>query len=317
MKKLAIITGFLGSGKTTLLNRLLKEPAMASTAVLVNELGEVGVDHLIIDQFDDDIVLLESGCVCCSIRDDLTSSLLTLNSRSECGDIPRFSQAVLETTGIADPTAILQLLMADKSVCERYQLGPVTTVVDACYGADNLRVVPEALRQVLLAERLAVSKTDLAGDAETGATMNLLRDLNPTALILDCRDFGPEHLLADSFMQGIVAVAPETGHGSRFSTYQVAWQKAVDWAAVEVWIEGLLSARGDDIWRIKGIMNVENNPLPVVFQSVQHSVYSPAQLTKWPHNEKRTELTFIVRSFPRDAALASLRPFVELNESDR
>jgi len=317
VKRFSVITGFLGSGKTTLLNRLLRDPDMASTAVLINELGTVGVDHLIVDQFDDDIVLLESGCICCDIRDDLSLSLLDLYGRCERGEIPPFDQALLETTGIADPAAILQLLMADELIVARYEFGTVATVVDACFGLDNLRTVDEALRQVQFADRLIVSKADLVDEPKLALVRQALEELNPTADIIDSREATPGRLFAGDVLHKPFAGPRNPGHSEHFNTFQVRWDKAVDWADIEIWIEGLLSARGEDIWRVKGLMQVSDSPRPLVFQSVQHSVYAPTHLAEWPDDTRQTDLTFITRGFSREAALASLRPFVELNACDR
>ena len=312
MKKLAIITGFLGSGKTTILNRLLRQPDMESTAVLVNELGEVGVDNLIVDRLDDEIVLLESGCVCCSVRDDLTTALLNLYSCAERGDIPAYSQAVLETTGIADPGEILQLLMTDADVTARYRIASVNTVVDACFAAENLDEIPEAVRQVMLADRLLISKSDLVDDLAISSLRSRLAALNPGAPFVLSDELQPSQLIAPPADRLLPPAAQNSGHGHRYATFQVGWPGSVEWSAIATWIEGLLSARGDDIWRIKGLLNVRGEPRPIVFQSVQHAVYAPARLAEWPRGGPRSELTFITRHFSRPAALASLRPFVDL-----
>ena len=312
MKTLSIITGFLGSGKTTLLNRLLRDPRMAATAVLINELGDIGIDNLIVDEFNDDIVLLESGCVCCSVRDDLTASLLNLFSASEQGEIPHFDQAVLETTGIADPASILQLLMSDKSVCERYRIGAVVAVVDACYGPENLEDIPEASRQVAMADRLVISKTDLVSEARERLVQKELEEINPIAPRYRSAEATPQQLFTGAPTHDVNSDLAGTLHGERFVTFQLGWDEAVDWSAIECWIEGLLSARGDDIYRIKGLVNIAGEDRPTVLQSVQHSVYAPSHLSTWPGGEPHTELTFIARHFSRKAALASLRPFVDV-----
>ncbi len=314
MSTLSIITGFLGSGKTTLLNRLLQDPRMDATAVLINELGDVGVDNLIVDEFDDEIVLLESGCVCCSVRDDLTASLLNLHSRSESGDIPSFDQAVLETTGIADPATILQLLMSDASVCERYRIGSVVTVVDACHGPENLHDIPEAARQVLMADRLVISKTDLVDTDRQRRLNEELKALNPIAPRFLSAEATPQQLFADVPRDRTRPDEADVHHDKRFATFQVSWDNAVDWSTIEAWIEGLLSARGDDIYRIKGLINVSGEARPTVFQSVQHSVYAPSYLSVWPEGRPRNDLTFIVQNFSKRAALASLRPFVDVED---
>ena len=310
MKTLSIITGFLGSGKTTLLNRLLKDPAMGNTAVLINELGAVGVDNLIVDEFDDDIVLLESGCVCCSVRDDLTASLLNLFDRGKRGDVPAFEQAVLETTGVADPAGILQLLMADEAVCERYVLGNVVTLVDACFAPQNLADIPEAARQVQMADRLVLSKTDLVTGGQSRQLRARLAELNTVALLLISADATPQELFASTSQHTLNPDLPDLSHGTRFTTFQVRWDEVVDWSQLEAWLEGLLSARGEDILRIKGIVNVAGESRPTVLQSGQHSAYAPMQLIGWPGGEPYSELTFIAQNFSQAAAYNSLRPFI-------
>ena len=312
MSSLSIITGFLGSGKTTLLNRLLQREDMARTAVLINELGEVGIDNLIVEQFDDDVVLLESGCVCCSVRDDLSVSLLDLHTRSQRGAIPEFDRAVLETTGIADPAAILQLLMADRDVCERYRYSSVITVVDALYGPDNLRALPEVSRQILMADRLVLAKQDLVDTAAALALRAKLAELNPLAPCFDNNTVTPAELFATDVANDVRVPVAATDHGNRFTTFHIGWQQAVDWTAIETWAEGLLAARGDDIYRIKGILNLTDEPRPTVFQSVQHSVYARDYLEAWPNGTPRNDLVFIVQNFTRPAALASLEPFVHV-----
>jgi len=313
VKKVSIITGFLGSGKTTLLNRLLRHPAMATTAVLINELGDVGVDNLIVDQLDEDVVLLESGCVCCSVRDDLTTSLLSLYDAATSGRLPEFEQVVLETTGIADPASILQLLMSDDQVCERYRVGTVITVVDGCFAAANLDSVPEAARQVLLADRLVISKSDIVGEPAIAALSSKLRELNPTAECCLSLAVDPASLFRSSDRTKETVPPDSVAHGGRFATFQLGWTEAVEWNAIETWIEGLLSARGEDLWRIKGLINIRGEHKALVFQSVQHSVYAPTQLPRWPDDHPRTELTFIARYFSRKAAIRSLRPFARVS----
>jgi len=313
LKKVSIITGFLGSGKTTLLNRLLRHPDMATAAVLINELGDVGVDNLIVDRLDEDVVLLESGCVCCSVRDDLTAALLRLHQRAESGELPDFDQVVLETTGIADPASILQLLMSDALICARYHLGTVTTVVDACFAPANIDAVPEAARQVLMADRLVISKSDMVEQSAIDSLRDRLANLNPTASRHLSEDVDPATLFDVTDQRDARIPSSLVNHGQRYSTFQLRWSEAVDWRDLETWIEGLLSARGEDLWRIKGLLNIRGEPQPLVFQSVQHSVYTPTKLAQWPGDGPRSELTFITRHFSRKAAIQSLRPFVRVS----
>jgi len=312
MITLSILTGFLGSGKTTLLNRLLRDPDMATTAVLVNELGDVGIDNLIVDRVDEDIVLLESGCVCCSVRDDLTSSLLALSARAERHEIPAFDHAVLETTGIADPGAILQLLMGDELICSHYRPGNVVTVVDACYALQNFDEIPEVTQQVLLADKLVLSKTDLVDGDRLRILRARLEGLNSMSPVYYSSDVSPADLFRTALELKPRKPIDVLRHANRYATFHIGWQEAVSWPAIETWIEGLLSARGQDLFRIKGIMNIKGEECPVVFQAVQHSVYKPSHLQSWPGGAPRTDLVFIAKNFTEEAALNSLKPFIDV-----
>ena len=183
-----LLTGFLGSGKTSMLKRLLALPDLAGTAVLINEFGEVGLDHLLVEEVDEQVVLLKSGCVCCSIRGDLRDGLERLHGRMESGEVPPFERVVIETTGLADPVPIVAGFTADPALRWHFRLGNVVTVVDAVNGAANLERFPEAMKQVALADRLVVSKTDLA---DPGALLQRLRSLNPGASVHLSTDSAP------------------------------------------------------------------------------------------------------------------------------
>ncbi|NNM00012.1 MAG: GTP-binding protein, partial [Gammaproteobacteria bacterium] len=319
---LAILTGFLGSGKTTLLNRLLKDPDMAETAVLINELGEIGIDHLIVDAVDDDIVLLESGCVCCSVRDDFTAALLSLHHKRSEGLIPAFDLVVLETTGVADPAAILQTMMEDPLICERYCHGPVITVIDACYAGENLAAQPEARSQLMLADRLVLAKADLVEAGQRDELAGRLRASNHLAPLLDAATVAPRTLFAPLTPRDMLARLDQArsaagtpavqavqagfgGHTSQYSTFHIGWETPVPRSALETWLEGLLFARGDDILRIKGVVNLAGEARPVLLQSVRQSLYQPAFLSRWPAGRPRTDLVMIARHFTKTAALNS------------
>ena len=183
-----VITGFLGSGKTTLLNRLLRSPQLANTAVLVNEFGEVGLDHLLLEAVDAETVILQSGCVCCTIRGDLADAMRGLFSKRERGAIPRFERLAIETTGLADPAPIVSTLLADPVIRHHFRLGNVIATVDAVNGARHLAENPESIKQAAIADRIVVTKTDLAEAAQVEHLTAALRGLNPTAPLLDAAD---------------------------------------------------------------------------------------------------------------------------------
>lgn len=317
-----ILTGFLGSGKTTLLNRLLRRPDMADTAVLVNELGEVGIDQWLIEPLTDGVVLLESGCVCCSVRDDLTAALASLLAKRRAGVVPPFRRIILETTGIAVPGPIAQLVLADEELARNVHLAGILTVVDGELGALSLERHIECIEQVATADQLVVTKLDIASPAVLETLRARLRTVNPLAPIIDAEE---ETSLAHDLLtvdlvrlprphesNGAAYERQHVGHAARFSTFALSWEQPVEWCDLEAWLDNLLIARGDDILRIKGLVNVAGSDQPIVLQGVQHTLYPPTRLPSWPHGLPRTELVFITRDFSRAAAMRSIGPFTNI-----
>ena len=319
-----LLTGFLGSGKTTLLNRILADPSMGDTAVLINEFGAIGLDHLLVASVTDDVVLLESGCVCCSVGDDLGAALATLLERRRAGELPPFRRVVLETSGIADPGPIQQRILADPQLAPQLRIEGVVTVVDALLGECNLERHPECTTQVAVADRLVVSKLDLVTADQRQALITHLRALNPHASLLLPGADGPmpEDLLGNPAPGGRAdwfTPAPDHGaasgrpggsaHAERYATFSLRWNQPLDWEDFRAWVEDLLLARGDSILRMKGLLHVHGEIRPVVVQGVQHSLYPPARLSAWPDGGPRTEIVFITRDFPREAAELSFRQF--------
>jgi len=313
-----ILTGFLGSGKTTLLNRLLRDPRMQQTAVLVNEVGDIGLDHRLIESVANDIVLLESGCVCCSVRDDLPAALASLLSRRRARAVPEFGRIVLETSGIAVPGPIVQLVLGDDELAAQLRIEGIVAVVDAWLGLDSLERHMECAEQVAMADTLVLSKLDLAPRARVASLLGRLQRLNGTAPLFfsDGRDLNPVELFAATELQTRSA-APAVSHrgehhaehAQRFTTFALCWDAPVEWCEFEAWLEGLLIARGGDILRLKGLLHVAGRDAPVVVQGVQHTMYPPRDLPAWPGASPRTELSFVTRDFSRTAALRSLVPF--------
>ena len=328
---ISIVTGFLGSGKTTLLNQLLSSPELADTAVLVNEFGEIGLDHLLVSSVDEDIFLLESGCVCCSVRDDFSSSLLMLHDKRAERAIPPFQRVILETTGIADPIAIYELILADKEIIQRYICREILTVVDAIYGRTNLDRHIEAVKQVSVADHIIISKTDLCDKIQLESMEERLDRLNPLAL----RSYSGFKPVSPDILSGNRSEAPRrasrqrrrqnthteeatsSSHDHRFATFSLAWRDAVDWDDFVTWLEALLIVRGDSIHRVKGLLNVKGESRPVVIQGVQHSFYPPVKLDRWPENKTETKLVFITSDFSKQAAIKSLENILAVSVCQR
>lgn len=295
-----LLTGFLGSGKTTLLRHILSDPAFANTAVIINEFGETGLDHLLVREVAEDIALLASGCVCCTVRDDLITVLGDLEAAEARGDIPRLSRIVLETTGLADPGPILRTLMAEG---KRFAAGLVLTTVDAVNGAATIDRFPEAAAQIALADRIVLTKTDLAEAPEVR-----LRALNAQAPILrSCVAAMPSpSVLFEPCDERIAPVPHDHAHSHGIATFTVHPQAPVDWDKFVDWLQLLLLNRGNSILRIKGLLAVAGEPRPVVIQGVQHMVHAPHYLDTWPEGA-RPWLVFIARHLSAGAIERSLR----------
>jgi G3E family GTPase len=317
-----VLTGFLGAGKTTLLNRLLKAPGFENTAVVVNEFGEIGIDHLLVERADEGIVELSAGCVCCTIRGDLIATLETLIRARDNGRTPPFERLVIETTGLADPAPILQAIMIHPYLVMRYRLDGVAAVVDAVNGASTLDRHREAVRQVAVADRVVLSKTDLAPEREAAALRGRLAALAPGATILDAArgeatpdalfrvapwDLaarGPE--VARWLAEEALPHAHEAGaafdvgrHGETIRAFAVTSERAIASHAFELFLELLRAAHGPRLLRVKGVVKLADAPTrPLVVHAVQHVVHPPVFLDRWPDEDTRTRLVFIVDGVP-------------------
>ena len=287
----AVLTGFLGAGKTTLLRALLATGEAGRTAVLVNEFGEVGIDHLLVDSISADVVLLDSGCVCCQIRGELKAAVLSLLERRDRGELPPFERLIIETTGLAEPAPIVSTLAMDRVLSHEVSIATIVTVIDALAGGDTAGRRPEWLEQVAAADTLVLSKTDLASPGETRSLIEQLARLNPIAPIV--RSGGSSRALSALFDRGAAAdrpsaastapadVAPNAiypparaprAHGVRSAVLEL--DGTVDWTAFGIWFSALLHAHGERVLRVKGLLDTGGEG-PVLFNGVQHSVYPP------------------------------------------
>jgi G3E family GTPase len=332
-----LLTGFLGAGKTTLLNRLLKHPALAETAVLVNEFGEIGLDHLLVEALDEDAVLLNAGCLCCTVRGDLVRALRDLAVRVEQGQAVR--RVVVETTGLADPAPILQTLMGDPLVLFRYRLDGVVTLVDAATGMATLDSQMEAVKQAAVADRLVLTKTDLAGPEQVAALRARLGALNPGAPLLNALHgaIEPETVLGCGLFDAAGKVPDVTRwldaeafgaaehahahhdhrhdpnrHDARIRSFCLTFDAPLPWDGLATWLEVLTMARGASILRIKGILNLIGEDRPVAIHGVQHLFHPPAKLAAWPAgDDRRSRLVFILRDLDRSVVENGMHAFLE------
>lgn len=331
-----VLTGFLGAGKTTLLNRLLKAPEMAGTAVLINEFGEIGLDHLLVGRLDEDTVLLNAGCLCCTVRGDLVRALRDLALRAEGGQEIR--RVVVETTGLADPAPILQTLMSDPVALSIYALDGVVTLVDAASGMATLDTQVEAVKQAAMADRIVVSKTDLATPEAVGRLERRLAELNPLAprIAAVAGDVAPEALLGAG---GFAAAGriPEVAawmaaeahrhhrghdhahhhhdpnrHDAGIHAFGLTFDAPLPWEGIATWLEMLAVTRGDSVLRVKGMLNIAGEARPVVVHGVQHLFHPPATLAGWPEgHDRKSRITFVLRNLSREVVERGLAAFLD------
>lgn len=328
----SLITGFLGSGKTTLLNRLLRHDDMKDSAVIINEYGEVSLDHLLVERVDGEVAVLASGCICCTIRSDLEQTLRDLLVKRDRGEIPPFRRILVETTGLADPAPIVQLLLNNPLVSHFLRLDTVVTTVDAVNAAHQLDRQYEAVKQVALADRLLITKSDLVEDI---AALELrLRQLNPGARIesvshgeidpaqlfgaglidpekkrIDVARWLNEHAFTEPHAHAGHAHHDHHArhdhdrdhhdHDASIASFMLAFDEPLDWMAVTHWLAHLRNARGQDLLRVKGILNLRDEPEPIVIHGVHHVFHPPVALSGWPDSDRRSRIVFITRGIAR------------------
>ena len=327
-----IVTGFLGSGKTTLLNHMLKHPSLADAAVLVNEFGAVGLDHFLVEAMVESTVLLQSGCLCCTIRGDLKESILALDGRRARGEIPPYKRLIVETTGLADPAPILFTLSADPVLKHHYRLATVVATVDGANGPRQFARRGEAVKQAAVADRIVLTKPDLADAAALARLRASLERLNRSADILTAEHgkvdvrrvlradvYDPRTKGADvrRWLAAEARKATEerphghdaSRHDANIHSFTLSFDGALDWTAFGIWLTMLLHAHGERVLRVKGVLNVAGTAAPVVINGVQHVVHPPLHLAAWPGADRRSHIVFIVDGLSRGAVERSLAAF--------
>ena len=329
---ITLLTGFLGAGKTTLLNTLLWQKAFEDAAVFINEFGDVGVDHLLVEKIDEEVLLLDSGCICCSMRGDLPKALRDLFNRAQRKQIPVPKRVIIETTGIADPAPVIHTLLSDHFTAERFRLDGVVTVIAATHGVDQIESNVEALKQVVMADRLVISKCDLADAQQLEQLAIRLASLNPTAAQLqsskgsiaaaDVVDIGlydpasktpdvaawlaearvGEQATLRRLSYGKHApIAPRAPvHNSEVESFVITFDAPLAWGGVSTTLDTLLQGHGEQILRIKGLVNIQGEPGPRIVQCLQHTRYPSIRMTTWPDDpayaDRKSRLVFITRN---------------------
>ena len=322
-----VLTGFLGAGKTTLLNRLLRDPAAANTAVIVNEFGDVSIDHLLVEQSSEGLIELSDGCLCCTVRGDLIDTLADLIDRMQTGRIQPLRRIVIETTGLADPVPVLHSLMGHPVLAQLLSLDGVGTVVDAVNGGATLDAHAESVRQVAVADRLVLSKSSMADGAGIGALRARLAQLNPGASVVDGDDPAQSGAAA-LFGLGLWNPATKSAdvarwlgeaarhgqhdhhhhdhdghdhehhhhgaHDERVRSFSLVHPHPIPWHTVEMFLDLLRSAQGDRLLRMKGIVELAESPeRPLVIHGVQKLLHPPARLPAWPEGPRGARLVLI------------------------
>ena len=323
-----VLTGFLGSGKTTLLRHVLRHPDFSDCAVLINEFGEVGLDHLLVGALDQEPVLLGSGCICCTIRGDLSRAIRDLHARRQRGQIPRFRRVIVETTGLADPAPILLTILSDIVIRHHFRIGIVVATVDALHAEAGLKAHRQMSRQVSMSDRLVITKTDLA---DSGSVLRLRRrlcELNPQAPVAEAVQgaLDPDLLLAEngsdehrppaSSRRWVADSPPAEGsddalHGA-IRSFCLTADEPVPWSAFGLWFSLLVHRHGTRLLRVKGLINVLGSDTPVAIHAVQHVIHAPEHLPGWPPGDRQSRIVFIVEGLEPDIVGRSFHSFMHL-----
>lgn len=352
---LSILTGFLGAGKTTLLNHLLRDPAMADTVVIMNEFGEIGLDHLLVEKVEDGMILLSAGCLCCTIRGDLINTLEDLLRKRDNNRILPFKRVVIETTGLADPAPILHAVLYHPYLSKRYAIAEVITVVDAVNGNASLDAHPEALRQAAVADRLVLTKTDLVPSEEPLSSLRRrLKDISPGAMIVEAIDgkvavdrliggglFDMDGKIADvrQWLQAEEVSKAEHAHDhgedcdcgcehhhehdinrhdANIRAFCLTSGQPIRESSLDMFLDLLRATQGPNLLRVKGIIALAEHPdQPLVIHGVQHVIHVPAVLPAWPSDDHRSRIVFIVKDIERPVIDALWNAFLGVPAIDQ
>lgn len=342
----SIVTGFLGAGKSTLLNRLLKDPAMADTAVIINEFGEVGIDHLLVEASGDSLVELSNGCLCCTVRGELTDTLIYFREALADGRIKALKRVVIETTGLADPAPVIQSIIGHPDISADFSVDGVITLVDAANGLSTLDNHEEARRQAAVADRLIVSKKRLAGEAEIAALTGRLRKLNPLAEIVDGDSArAGEFATLSAGLYDPSTKIPDVGrwlhdeehhhhdhhghdhdqdhhhhhHDDGIQSFSILHDRPIDPVALTMFIDLLRSAHGEKLLRMKAVVALADDPdRPLILHGVQSVFHAPERLPRWPDPaDRRTRMVLITKDLPQDFVQSLFDAFTGTPRIDR
>ena len=340
---ITILTGYLGSGKTTILNAYLATPNVPPTAVVINEFGDIGLDHLLVQKTTENLVLLENGCICCTVRDDLRATLVRLVEQSKQGEIPAFSRVIIETTGLADPVPIIHTLMNDLSLMLHYSIAQVLVTVDAVTGNGTLDRFAEGRKQAAFADRVLLTKSELCSSAgDLNGLKQRLFQLNPGMILTDKADmptlasifeadlFNPRAKVAviDTWLQVEHCQGQHDHHhhhhdhdgpcddscvtfhqhDDHIRAFCILRDRPLPWSLVSSWLDRLIAKFGTDMLRVKGILNIAESPgRPLVVHGVQHLFHPPETLDRWPSDDHRSRVVFITHDIEMSVVAEALQ----------
>ena len=314
---IVLITGFLGSGKTTLLGKLLRHPGMNRAAVIINELGDVAIDHQLIATSSEQMTLLGNGCLCCTVRTDLQETLREMFIKRRAGEVIDFDRVFVETTGLADPVPVLHSFQSDGLLGAQYRLDGVVTVVDAVNGMGQLDTQPEAVKQAAVADRIVLSKTDLSPN--DSVLISRLQSLNPFVSITKAIQGAIDPDLLTGLSPGTAKALPaelnrwlssgdtylgkalKGNHDAAIRTFSLRFERPFTWDTLNAALQTLTALRGPDLLRVKGIVNVEGESGPVILQAAQHVIHPPVTLESWRDADRSSRIVFITRNIAREA----------------
>lgn len=312
----AIFTGFLGSGKTTVLGHILHQKEFAGTSVIVNEYGQAGLDHRLLRRIEERTTLLSGGCVCCNRRDDLIRELEEMLNAHQSGKLP-LDRVIIETTGLADPAPILFSILTHPRLMHHYYIELVAACLDSANGELHLRSNPESIKQIVAADKVIVTKTDLVGAETVDRLRQRIAQLNPAAEILtaahgniDADLFAPSAaLIGNEAPRRLPAEACQSAHTTEIRSMAIQFDKPLDWLAFGIWMSLLLQKHGENMFRVKGIVDVGEQG-PIVLNGVQHIIHPPQHLPDWRDYETRnSQIVFIMKDIEPQQILDSLRAF--------
>jgi G3E family GTPase len=304
----ALLSGFLGSGKTTLVNALLRDQRMTGTAVAVNEFGEIPLDRDLIDHGADKTVVMANGCLCCNLAGDMEEAVMRLFSRRQDGEIPQFQRLIIEPSGLSDPAPIAQAILRNPVMSKTMRLEAIVTTVDALFAETQLPKHPETRKQIALADRLILTKTDQTDQATIDLLRTTLRDHNPAAPILTAYQgkIDPALLFPPTFFDPTLSAPPphrsllfaesietDQNHTARHASASLTADRPLNWRAFEAWLRRIRIAHAENLLRVKAILNIQGVDGPVVVQGVHHVLNAPVELDTWPTTERHSQLVLI------------------------